>query len=366
MTAFQYFLIFVSFVFLLFIFDAYKRKGMNFVHFLVFFVGLISILLFSIEWNLLDNFWAYFGLNRWADLLVYMSIVFILYLYFEILHKLIKQQKTTTDIISFQAIDNFFEHNDKQKLFEKSFSMLWENSNFIFLVRCFNEWQVLWDQIDKIIQSWYNKILLVNDGSVDNTFDIINQKKLDYPNSLIIDLHHIVNRWGGAANKTWFNFLNKYLTCLWVTWLITFDSDWQMDINDMEIFKKYISENSNYDLFLWSRFVQWANVDNIPISRRIILFWAKFVTYIFNWVWVDDPHNWYRAINLKSLNNINIYSDGMTYASEILDSIKINNLKYKEVPVNIKYTNYTIKKWQKNINAFKILLEIIYKKFFFR
>jgi hypothetical protein len=36
--------------------------------------------------------------------------------------------------------------------------------------------------------------------------------------------------------------------------------------------------------------------------------------------------------------------DGMEYASEFIDSISKNNLRYKEVPVNIRYTDYSLEK----------------------
>jgi hypothetical protein len=56
----------------------------------------------------------------------------------------------------------------------------------------------------------------------------------------------------------------------------------------------------------------------------------------------------------------------MTYASELLEEAKRLGYKIIEVPVNIEYTNYSLSKGQKNLNAIKILLEIIYKKFFYK
>ena len=66
------------------------------------------------------------------------------------------------------------------------------------------------------------------------------------------------------------------------------------------------------------------------------------------------------------LDKIDLSSDGMTYASELLDSIRRNKISYKEVPVRIKYTEYSLGKGQKNTNALRILFEMIYKKLFFK
>ncbi len=54
------------------------------------------------------------------------------------------------------------------------------------------------------------------------------------------------------------------------------------------------------------------------------------------------------------------------YASELLDSIRIHDIPFVEVPVHIQYTDYSMAKWQKNRNAIKILAELIYKKIFYK
>ncbi len=87
---------------------------------------------------------------------------------------------------------------------------------------------------------------------------------------------------------------------------------------------------------------------------------------MFNKIWVTDPHNWYRVITTKCLDKLKVESDWMTYASELLEEIKKNWLKFEEVPVNIRYTEYSLSKGQKNSNALNILWELIYKKFFYK
>ncbi len=363
MTPLQLFLVLISFVLLIFAIDAYKRKGINALHFLVFFVWLWLIILFSVEDTILDKFWAYFGLSRWADLLVYISIIFLAYLYFEITHKLTKQKQFSTDLVKLQTIKEFWQQNDKNEIIQKTKSMKAEKDKFVFLVRCFNEQEILLKTINEIIWKWYSKILIVNDWSTDNSEDIINQIKQQNPDKIILDLHHIINCGGWAANKTWLFFLQKYWKMLDINYIITFDADNQMDINDMPKFQKAIKNN---DIVLGSRFTKWWGMSNIPRLRKVVLLGSRFVTLFLNWIWSTDPHNWYRAININALDKIHISSDNMTYASEILDSINKNKLKFEEVPVNIRYTDYSISKWQKNSNALIILWEIIYKKFFFR
>jgi hypothetical protein len=140
-----------------------------------------------------------------------------------------------------------------------------------------------------------------------------------------------------------------------------------MDIADMKIFMRQIHEHPDqYDMFLGSRFVSGGKAVNMPLMRRIVLLGAKVVTYVFNGVWITDSHCGYRVYTLEAAKKITTTSDGMIYANELNDEIKRHKLRFCEVPVHIRYTDYSLGKGQKNMNAVKILLDLIYKKLFFR
>ena len=51
-----------------------------------------------------------------------------------------------------------------------------EKDNILFLVRSYNEWNYLLTTIDNIKSEWFNKILVVDDGSSDWTENKIIQK----------------------------------------------------------------------------------------------------------------------------------------------------------------------------------------------
>jgi hypothetical protein len=54
----------------------------------------------------------------------------------------------------------------------------------------------------------------------------------------------------------------------------------------------------------------------------------------------------------------------MWHASEIIDIVANKKIKFSEVPVDIKYTKYSLAKWQSNWNAIKIAVRFIWTKFF--
>ena len=59
---------------------------------------------------------------------------------------------------------------------------------------------------------------------------------------------------------------------------------------------------------------------------------------------MTDPHNGYRVLPLEFVQRANITSDGMAYASELLEEAHRLGFKIVEVPVKIKYTPYSLKK----------------------
>jgi len=376
MSLLQFFVIVSGVLFAIMAIDAYQRKKLNFLHFLVFFWWTWVLILFAFDINLLNKFWQFFGVARGADLIVYISIILLFWFYFELLNKKVKQDLNFTKFVTNDAIDftvNYrrdfwkqfiFEVEDKLKNLKQDFK-----NEFLFLVRAYNEEKTIWDVIDQIFSRGFSKILVVNDWSTDRTLEVLKQKQEEYKDKILIVLSHLINRWGGAANKTWIEFIKRFGDRLDIAWVVTFDADWQMNINDFENFIGKIEElksKSDSFIFVGSRFIRWGEAKWMPFFRKIILFWSKIITLIFNWIWVSDPHNGYRVLPLDFIKKINLTSDWMTYASELLEETKRLWYKIVEVPVNIIYTDYSLSKWQKNLNAIKILLELIYKKLFYK
>ncbi len=339
---------------------------MNILHFLVFVLWSGSIILFAINNELLNSFWRFFGLTRWADLIVYWSLVVLAYFYITLLNSHTKDKQELTRLISQLAIDNAYEQSKNDI---KNFKNKTQKDSFIFNIRAYNESKVIWDVVDDIVAEWFRKIVFINDGSKDNTLQILEQKKKQYKKCLFIIIPHTINRWGGAANQSWYKFIQKYAKDLNVDWFVWFDADGQMDVKDMKTFMKEIEKNwDKINAYLGSRFVKWWVAKNIPPMRKIILAISRLVTILFYKTNISDPHNWYRVVDIESFKKIQLTSDGMHYANEFNEQIRKHKLKFKEVPVHIRYTNHSMNKWhsQKNSNSIKLAVEMIYKKIFFR
>jgi len=54
----------------------------------------------------------------------------------------------------------------------------------------------------------------------------------------------------------------------------------------------------------------------------------------------------------------------MAHASEFLFEIKNHKLRYKEIPVHIRYTDYSIQKGQRPKDSIKVLFDLLLHKLF--
>lgn len=321
--------------------DIAKKQKFNALHFLVFIAVGGWLLTFSIFPGAVVHIWNIFWVARWADVLVYTSIIFLLYFVLLLLTKHVENKESLTSIIREWAISN----SEKRKI-------KWKE---VFLIRVYNEATVLEEVINKILKKWYKNILVINDWSQDNS-----RKLLEDFGDKIILVNHAVNRWAWAALETGFEYIRRYAD---VNYIVTFDADWQHDIDDLPNFYKAFEKHPKLWAVLWSRFIKKTNT-NVPFVRRIILFLWRIFTMFISHVYLTDAHNGYRVFTLESIKKIRLTIENMAYASELIEEIKKNKIKLKEVPVNIKYTEYSMSKWQGSWNAINIALRIIWTKFF--
>lgn len=321
--------------------DIARKQKFNAIHFLIFLLVWIFLLVFSFFPNALNYIWRIFWLQRWADLLVYSSIIFLIYFVLLLLKKIEDNRDDLTKFIREMSIQN----GPKEKI----------HWNILFLIRVYNEDKILKNTLDDILNNGYDNVLVVNDWSTDDSKEILESYK-----DKIVLLNHLKNRWWWAALETWFEYIRRYGK---TDYVCTFDADWQHSLDDLEKFIKILDKNKDIDVVLGSRFITKTNT-NVGIVRKIILKLGILFTFFVSNIKLTDSHNWYRVFRTKIIRDIRLSIDDMTYASEMMDIIASNDIKFMEVPVDIKYTEYSLWKWQKSSNAINIALKFIWNKFF--
>lgn len=301
-------------------------------------------MLFSFNMNALNSFWSFFWIARWADLLVYIAIIILAYFYISLLNSVNRQEIKQTQIVREVSISN-------------AIWSLWK-SETIFIIPAYGEKDAPIKIIWKILSQWYG-VILVDDGKNEDLTEKLHSK---YKGKPIVTIKHIVNLWQWWWLETWAEYIRKF----WknIKYIVHFDADWQHRLEDLKEFQKAFEEDPDLEIVLWSRFL--GSTVNMPKSKKITLkLWILFTT-IFSWIKLTDTHNWYRMMKKETLDKIHITMNRMEHASEILDIIKHKKIKYKEVPIVVIYSDYSMSKWQKISNGFKIVKNLIYKKIFFR
>jgi glycosyltransferase involved in cell wall biosynthesis len=220
----------------------------------------------------------------------------------------------------------------------------------IFIViAAYNEGEKIGKVISSIKKEGYTNIVVVDDGSNDNTYDICEKEK-------IFALKHIMNRGQGAALKTGIDFAMQNGASI----IVTFDADGQFLVKEIkDIISPILSKEA--DITLGSRFL--GKAINIPLLKKIVLKLGVIVVFFLYGIKVTDSQCGFRGISRNAAEKIELKSDRMEHAAEIFLEIMRNNLKYKEIPITVIYDDYSLKKgqdWSRSLSlGLKMLLQKI-------
>jgi len=212
----------------------------------------------------------------------------------------------------------------------------------------YNDEKMILNVIKDLNKAGYHNIVVVDDGSKDNGYEVVKK------NTDAIITRHIINRGQGAALQTGM----EVAIDRGAKYIVHFDSDGQHDVKDLDHMLETLIKGK-YDIVLGSRFIQ---ENKIPLKKRIILRLGIIFTFLLSQIWLTDVHNGLRVMTAQTAKKLDLQHDRMEHASEILDKVKSLNLKYKEVPVTIHYTDYSQAKGQKISNSINIAIKLISSK----
>jgi glycosyltransferase involved in cell wall biosynthesis len=215
------------------------------------------------------------------------------------------------------------------------------------VVAAFNEASMI-EHVIRRLHRLYPNIVVVDDGSSDGTADRLHG--LD-----VYVLRHFINRGQGAALQTGIRF--ALLQGAEV--VVTFDADGQHSEHDIQSLVAPI-RSGECDVTLGSRFL--GRTEGMPLTRRMLLKAGVLFTRLVSRIRVSDVHNGLRAFSRAAASSLNITMERMAHASEILDQVKIKGWRYKEIPVDIHYSSYSLAKGQTSWNAISIGAQLLIRK----
>lgn len=225
------------------------------------------------------------------------------------------------------------------------------HQSVFIVIAAFNESRSIVKVIRDLKNGGCKNIVVVDDGSKDNTFELAKSQN-------IFALHHLINRGQGAALKTGIDFALRQGAEI----IVTFDADGQHQVSEIIKLTSPVS-SGKFDVALGSRFLNKETAAKVPFMRRVLLKCSVFITRMFYGIKLTDTHNGFRAFSRKAAQKIKIKSNKMEHASEILEEISKNHLKYTEVPVTIKYSKYSLEHGHGSFfGALKIFFKMLVKK----
>ena len=223
------------------------------------------------------------------------------------------------------------------------------------LIPSFNEGKTILNVLNRISEimtlNVNYEVVVINDGSTDNTLDLLKQNKNLY--SQLITYNKNCGK-GNAIKKGLEVSNGKYIFFQ--------DADLEYDPIEINKFVKLINRFEP-DLIIGSRFNYSEYIRSHNILNKI---GNIFITLIFNLSYnttFSDVYSCYACFKKDLLNEKNLKTTGFEQHAEILCKIVKNGKKFYEVPINYNGRTHEEGKKIKFYHIFSVLYRIIIERF---
>ena len=217
--------------------------------------------------------------------------------------------------------------------------------NTFIVIPAFNEEAQIGKVVASCRQAGYENIIVVDDGSFDQTARIAKKSGATV-------VSHLINRGVGAATQTGLDvarFLEADVAA-------TIDGDGQHAPGDI---KKLLDDlaATTADIVIGSRFLDKGN--DIPFVRKLFNNIANLITFLLAGSYFTDSQSGMKAFSKKALSKISITANGYEFSSEIFREAGHHRLKIHEVPISVMYTPYSLSKGQHFATGMTTILKLM-------
>lgn len=222
------------------------------------------------------------------------------------------------------------------------------NPDTVVIVPMYNEAPVVAEVLGAV-RAHFARVVVIDDGSTDDSVEIARACDVRV-------IQHSANLGAGAALATGLDYALRETKA---EFMLTFDSDGQHRPEDGAAMVGLL-RGGDLDVVLGSRFM--GVHSQMPAGRRLLLRAGTQWTRLTTRLPLTDTHNGLRAFTRQAAAKLDVRQPRMAYGSEVLASIARHRMRYREFPVQIMYTEYTLGKGQQGINAINILFDLAVAK----
>ena len=223
------------------------------------------------------------------------------------------------------------------------------------LIPSFNEGKTILNVLNRISKtidlSINYEVVVINDGSTDNTLELLEQNKSLYNQLVTYEKNY------GKGNA-----VKKGLEVSKGKYIFFQDADLEYDPIDINKFIKLINRFEP-DLIIGSR----LNYSEYTRSHNILnKFGNKFITFIFNLFYnttFTDIYSCYVCFKKDLLKEKNLKTKGFEQHAEIICKVIKKGNKFYEVPINYNGRTHEEGKKIKFYHIFAVLFKIVTERF---
>ncbi len=233
------------------------------------------------------------------------------------------------------------------KSIEATADLFQQQKGIYVILPAYNEEKTLDGVMKELVDLGVN-LIVVDDGSTDNTYCVARGFVKRYPSQVSL-YRHPLNRGLGGALRTGIKAAIAHHADI----IVTFDADGQHHSQDIIPLCLPLI-NGAADVVIGKR-----NFQEMPFRKKFGNVVMNIITLLFYGRDVEDSQSGLRAFSNEAAGSMELHSRDYGISSEIIGEVQRKKLRLVEVPITTIYTDYSLSKGTNTRVGLKILAKLI-------